>query len=185
MIRSLFKIMVRTRFKLSSAKRVEKQTRCLLKEYLQLAQGLDETSGSEPVTVPPMHGVDADMRDWSFFMILRHNTIVNRGISAVVRRLALNEPAPEKKFDVKKDVMPESESGIEQIAIFKSSVLAHLEGIASLGELGGTEKTIHPIFGPFDAHMWNCMFAFHLEVHLKQAAYVRRHAAAHCAHLRD
>lgn len=174
MIRLLIKTIVRTRFRLTSAKRVEQQIRRILREYLQLAQGLDDTSGSEPVKVPRMLGVDEDMRDWSFFMILRHNTIVNREISANVRRLALDEPAPEKKFDVKKDVMPEAECGIEQIAIFKASVLAHLDNVASLGELRGTAKTDHVIFGPFDAHMWNCMFAFHLDIHLKQAALVRK-----------
>lgn len=178
MIRSLIKIFVQTRFKLSSAKRVEKQTRRLLKEYLRLAQGLDEISGSEPITVPPMFGLDEDMRGWTFFMILRHNTIVNNAISANIRRLALGEPTPAKKFDHKHDVMPAEDCGIEQIAIFKASVLSHLESIRPLGELRGTKTKDHPRFGSFDAHKWNCMFAFHLKVHLRQAMFVREKALA-------
>ena len=31
-----------------------------------------------------MRGVDEDMRRWSFFMILEHNAIVNRSITASV-----------------------------------------------------------------------------------------------------
>ena len=36
----------------------------------------------------------------------------------------------------------------------------------------------HPIFREFDAHKWNCMFAFHLGLHLKQAEYVVSKAKA-------
>lgn len=176
MANPLIKAIVRARLRLTSAKRSETWTRDLLKKYLQLAQGLDETTGSEPVTVPPMFGVDPDMRDWSFFMILRHNTLVNREISANVRRLALDEPVPEKKFDIKKDVMPGPVCGIEQIAIFKASVLSHLETLASPGKLRETGTTNHPLFGPFDAHMWNGMFALHLQIHMKQAAFVKNAA---------
>jgi hypothetical protein len=120
-----------------------------------------------------MMGVDGDMRGWSFFMLLRHNTIVNHAISANVKRLALDEPEPARKFDAKKDVMPGPDSGIEQIALFKSSVLSHLDAVKSLGELRGTKTKNHRVFGTFDAHMWNCMFAFHMQIHLKQAAFIR------------
>lgn len=178
MANPIIRALVRTRFTLTSRASAKAQTEKLLTEYLRLAQGFDEISGSEPVTVPRMLGVDEDMRGWSFFMVLRHNTIVNNAISANIRRLALGEPAPTKKFDTKKDVMPEAECGIEQIAIFKASVMAHLDAVKSLGELRGTRTTDHPLFGPFDAHKWNCMFAFHLKVHLRQAESVREKALA-------
>lgn len=178
MANPIIRALVRTRFMLTSRASANAQTQKLLADYLRLAQGLDEISGSEPVTVPPMLGVDEDMRGWSFFMILRHNTIVNNAISANIRRLALGEPTPTKKFDTKKDVMPGADCGIEQIAIFKSSVLAHLDSVKTLGELRGTNTTNHPLFGPFDAHKWNCMFAFHLKVHFRQAESVRERALA-------
>jgi len=176
MANPIIKAIVRTRFALTSRASANAQAEKLLTGYLRLAQGLDKITGSEPVTVPPMLGVDEDMRGWSFFMLLRHNTIVNNAISANVRRLALGEPAPTKKFDTKKDVMPAGDCGIGQIAIFKASVLSHLESVGSLGELHGTATTEHPLFGPFDAHKWHCMFAFHLKVHLRQAAFIRERA---------
>jgi hypothetical protein len=169
----IIKTLIRTRFALTSSEAASAQAMKHLNSYLQLAQGVSEVAGSEPVTVPPMLGVDEDMRGWSFFMLLRHNTIVNHAISANVKRLALGEPEPKKKFHIKKDVMPEAESGIEQIALFKSSVLSHLGAVKSLGELRGTETTNHPLFGSFDAHKWHCMFAFHMHIHLKQAEIVR------------
>lgn len=165
---------VRTRFSLTSRKAVERQTKAALKEYLQLANGLNEITGSTPVTVPRMLGVDEDMRGWSFFMLLRHNTIVNHAISANISRLALGEPEPTQKFDVKKDVMPDVECGIEQVALFKASVISHLDSLKSLGCLKGTRMTKHPLFGSFDAHKWNCMLAFHLKIHLKQASLIRQ-----------
>ena len=169
----LVKAVIRTRFALTSREAAVAQAEKHLKSYLQLAQGLTEVAGSEPVTVPPMMGVDEDMRGWSFFMLLRHNTIVNHAISANVKRLALGEPGPTRKFDAKKDVMPGPDCGIEQIALFKSSVLSHLGAVKSLGELRGTKTTDHRVFGTFDAHMWHCMFAFHMKIHLKQAAFIR------------
>lgn len=169
----LIKAMVRSRFNLTSREAAVKQTKGVLKEYLQLANGLDEISGSTAVTVPRMLGVDEDMRGWSFFMLLRHNTIVNQAISANISRLALGEPEPTQKFNVKKDVMPGEDCGIEQVALFKASVISHLNSLKQLGNLKGTRETKHPLFGSFDAHKWNCMLAFHLRIHLKQAALIR------------
>lgn len=174
MANPILRTIVRTRFRLTSHEAVLKQTKNALHEYLQLANGLDEIKGSTAVTVPRMLGVDEDMRGWSFFMLLRHNTIVNQAITANISRLALGEPEPIQKFDVKKDVMPDEECGIEQIALFKASVISHLDSLKMLGNLNGTRTTEHPLFGFFDAHMWNCMFAFHLKIHLKQAGLIRK-----------
>lgn len=170
----LIKTIVRTRFTVTSRAAVDRQTKKVLRSYLQLSQGVSELAGSKPVKVPKMLGVDEEMREWSFFMLIRHNIIVNRAISANVKRLALGEPEPKKRFDPKSDVMPEPDCGPEQIAIFKSSVLSHLDAVDELDELRGTAVTNHPVFGPFDAHKWNCMFAFHLQIHLKQAESIRQ-----------
>ena len=165
----LLRTFVRTRFRLSSMGSVERQTRNLLTSYLDLAEDIDDAAGREPVRVPPMLGVDDDMRGWSFFELLGHNTIVNRAISSNIRRLALGEPPPETPFDVKNDVMPSRDCGAEQVDLFRNSVTDHLEQVSALPRLRGTPATDHPLFGSFDAHMWNCMFAFHLGIHLKQA----------------
>ena len=116
-----------------------------------------------------MLGVDEDMREWSFYQILEHNVIVNDRISAAVLHLTGNGPAPEPDFDVKRDVMPQDSAGAEQVAEFKRSVEDHLTAVAKVPKLRGTEKTDHPIFGPFDAHRWHCMLGFHLQLHRKQA----------------
>ncbi|WP_411827121.1 DinB family protein [Luteolibacter sp. AS25] len=170
---TILKIVIRSRFAITSQASVEKQTRKVLREYLQLAQGMDDERGSTPTRVKRMIGVDEDMRGWSFFEILRHNAIVNQSISATVRRLALKEPAPTRKFDTKKDVMPEQDCGVEQIGLFKSSVLDHLAMVEELGDLKGRETSTHPVFGPLNAHGWNCMFPFHLRLHFKQARSVK------------
>ncbi len=173
MANPVLKAIIRTRFRLTSRQGAITQTRKYLREYLQLAQGLDELSGGNPVRVPSMIGVDDDMREWSFFMLLRHNTIVNHAISGTVIRLVRGEPEPTRKFDVKKDVMPERDCGVEQIAVFESSVQNHLDALEKLGSLRGTETKKHPVFGPLDAHGWTCLFAFHLSLHLKQAQRIR------------
>ncbi|MFD2255491.1 hypothetical protein ACFSSA_02280 [Luteolibacter algae] len=173
MANPLMKAIVRSRLQLTSSDTAEKQSMAILKTYLQLAQGLDENNGSLPIRVAPMAGLDDDMRGWSFFMLLRHNTIVNHEITATVRRLVNGDPTPTKKFDLKKDVMPSEDAGIEQIALFKSSVLSHFKTVRSLGNLKDTGTANHPRFGPLDALMWNAMFPFHLKLHLKQAQLIR------------
>lgn len=120
-----------------------------------------------------MRGVDEDMRRWSLFMILEHNAIVNRSITATVVQLArgevLNGPAT---INPKTEVMPTLSADESQIEVFASSVTSHIDAVRNLKRLRGTGTSPHPIFGDFDAHKWNCMFAFHLGLHFRQAEYV-------------
>lgn len=126
-----------------------------------------------------MLGVDEDMRDWSFFMILEHNVIVNRVITTVVEKLVRGEePVVEGVKDPKKDVMPSAHPGKEQVEAFRASVENHINTVSGLPRLRGTATKLHPVFGEFDAHRWHCMFALHLDIHCKQAEYVVRNACA-------
>jgi hypothetical protein len=68
-------------FVFTSRKRAIIQAKTFFEKYLMLAYGLTLDAGQRSVEVPPMPGVDEDMRRWLFFMILEHNTIVNRSIS--------------------------------------------------------------------------------------------------------
>ena len=176
MLQAFIRKLIRARFTLTSRKKAEKNIRNELRLYLKLAGDLGPEAGAKEVEVPAMLGVDEDMRRWSYFMILEHNVIVNRRITAAISRLANNEPPSEeeKKFDVKKDVMPSASPGAEQVDAFRESVEAHLMAVAEIPELKGTIKSPHPIFGPFDAHKWHCMFGFHLEIHRKQAEAVAK-----------
>jgi hypothetical protein len=169
------KTAVRTLFLVTSRRRAARRARRHLAGYLELAEGLPREEGMRPVRIPPMRGVDEDMRDWSFFMILEHNRIVNRSITATVRQLARGEPSRgAAAIDPKTDVLPSPAAGEEQVEEFRKSVEEHLETVPTLGRLRGTRTAPHPVFGDFDAHRWNCMFAFHLGLHLPQAAHVLR-----------
>ena len=173
------KTAVRTLFTFTSQAKALQQSEVLLRQYKELADGISNEAGQRCVEVPPMRGVDEDMRKWSFFMILEHNAIVNRSITATVVQLARGErlsgPAT---LNPKKDVMPTSMADESQIEVFADSVTRHMEAVKSLKRLRGTETSPHPIFGEFDAHKWNCMFAFHLGLHLPQAEYVMGKAKA-------
>lgn len=164
------KTLVRMLFSLTSRATANRQIRIMLDAYLRLASQSDSATGAQPILVPPMRGVDEDMREWSLFMILEHNTIVNRSITSVVAQLCRGEePTGAGAIDPKRDVMPSISPGEEQAEAFRRSVDEHLQTVSSLGPLRCTRTKNHPIFGPFDAHKWNCMFAFHLKLHLKQA----------------
>jgi hypothetical protein len=170
---SIIKPLVQLKFSLTSRTKASDQIRKVSDQYLNLAQKVDETSGAEGVRVPKMIGVDEDMRNWSYYMLLEHNVIVNRVFTITMRCLA-NGKVPEKlkDFDAKKDVMPGERPGAEQVEAFRKSVDRHLQVVSKISSLRGTPTYLHPLFGEFDAHKWHCMFGFHLLVHLKQAKYI-------------
>lgn len=144
-----------------------------MREYLKLADRLPAEAGQRCIEVPWMPGIDEDMRKWSYFMILEHNAIVNRAITATVVQLARGEAlSGAAMIDPKKDVMPSTSAGDSQIELFADSVRQHLHAVKDLKSLRGTKTAPHPVFGAFDAHQWNCMFAFHLDLHLRQARFV-------------
>jgi hypothetical protein len=169
----LIKAAVRTLFLCQSRDQALRQSEALAARYTELAARLSKESGRMSVEVPPMRGVDEDMRRWSLFMLLEHNAIVNRSITAAVVQLAngesLSGPAT---IDVKKGVMPSSSADASQVELFAKSVADHIAAVRELGNLRGTKTSRHPVFGQFDAHKWNCMFAFHLRLHLPQARFI-------------
>ena len=169
---------------MTSRDRAAKQARRLLARYLKLAAGLRLEAGSRPVLVPPMPGVDEDMRHWSFYMVLEHNCIVNTSISATVRQLAGGEPlSGAAAIDPKTGVMPSPAAGESQVRQLQKSVEDHLKLLPTLGTLRGTRTTPHTHFGDFDAHKWNCMFSFHMRIHLRQAETIVRTVEAAPARL--
>ena len=169
----LIKTAIRTLFTFTSREKALKKSKIVLQRYAKLADGLSREAGQRCIEVPPMRGVDEDMRKWSFFMILEHNAIVNRSITATVVQLARGEElSGAATINPKTDVMPSSSADASQFEDFADSVTQHIEAVKSVKRLRGTGTSPHPIFGNFNAHKWNCMFAFHLGLHLPQAEYV-------------
>lgn len=170
---------VRLKFRATSREGATAGFRRIAAAYADLARDLGEAAGARVVPVPLMRGVDEDMRRWSFFMLLEHNAIVNRAISAVTCQLAREEAlSGDALVDPKAGVLPAGESGPEQIGLFEESVASHIREVERLPELRGTRQKNHPIFGPFDAHCWHCMLGFHLRVHWKQAQLIADGARA-------
>lgn len=164
---------VKTRFYLTSRAGASRQIRRSLQAYLFLSEQISPELGKKCVLCPQMPGVDEEMRDWSFFMILHHNAIVNRSITSIVSQLAAGQqPIGPGAINPKTDVLPSHTADTEQVSLFKTTVEDHLKTITQLSSLRGTLKKMHPVFGLFDAHEWHCMFAFHLQLHLSQARFV-------------
>ena len=172
-MRFLIKGFIRLRFLLTSKERACDRIRSILIVYKNLILRLDGDEGRRCYRVPAMRGVDEDMREWSIYMILEHNVIVNRTMTAIVVSLARNEePRNVPVRDSKKDVMPSVDPGPEQVEAFVASVEDHLRVVKKLKKLRGTLRKQHPIFGLLDAHGWHCMCCLHLEVHAPQVASV-------------
>ena len=175
----LIKTAIRTLFIFTSREQALENSEIVLRRYAKLADGLSSEVGQRCIEVPPMRGVDEDMRKWSFFMILEHNAIVNRSITATVVQLARGEElSGPATINPKTDVMPSSSADASQFKDFADSITSHIAAVKSLKRLRGTGTSPHPVFGDFDAHKWNCMFAFHLGTHLPQAEFVVGEAMA-------
>lgn len=176
---TILKLTIRTWFAIMSRHRASTRICRQHENYRVLANQINPAIGKQSVMVPRMAGVDEDMRNWSFFMILEHNTIVNRSITAIIASLVRGEePTGAGDIDIKRDVMPSEQPGEEQIEFFNTSVQEHLKTVASLGRLRGSITKQHPMFGEFDAHRWHCMFGFHLLIHYRQAHYLVRKLSA-------
>ncbi|MEM0896902.1 MAG: DinB family protein [Verrucomicrobiota bacterium] len=176
MIQKILPPIIRLKFALTSREKASQTIQDELVRYLDLGESFGAEKGTEQKQINPMLGVDEDMRSWSFYQILEHNTIVNHRITGATMRLVKGEPPDEseKKFNVKTDVMPAGDAGADEVEKFRASVEAHLEAVDSLANLKGTDTSPHTFFGPFDAHKWHCMFGFHLEIHRKQAEALSR-----------
>lgn len=170
MKKAVIRSAVRLKFALTTRGQASSGIERIRDRYLALADSVDAESGRRSVHVPPMLGVDEDMRNWSFFMVLEHNAIVNRYISGVVAGLTRGKlPTRLEAVDAKRDVMPKEDAGQEQVEAFRISIEKHLEMVPALPRLRGGMIRRHPVFGDFDAHRWHCMFGLHLRIHLKQA----------------
>lgn len=173
----IVKFAVRTIFLFSTRRSVERKIVRMLDAYVDLAESLEIEEGKCFVRVPAMQGVDEEMRDWSFYQLLEHHVIVNKTITARIEELVSGMKNPVlDEFDVKCDVLPSASPGIEQVAAFQESICNHFTMLEKYKKLRGTRKTPHPLFGAFDAHYWNCMFAFHLKIHFKQAKFIAEEA---------
>lgn len=170
MVNLLLKSVVRTLFFCTSRNRVREQNIKAKAFYNRMGDTLTAETGAMQVLVPVMTGVDDAMRNWSFYQLLEHNRLVNEAITATTEQLAKGQPlSGAATIDPAIDVLPSADAGILELTRFNHSVDEHLRIVESLPKLRNTATSHHPIFGSFDAHSWNCMFAFHLRIHFKQA----------------
>lgn len=166
----VIKAVVRSKFTLTSRTAADADIRKMQAAYDALCADLRPGEGGQAVRVPPLPGVDPEMREWSIFQMLEHNCIVNRSITSITVALARDEePTGPGAINPKTDVLPSPSPGPEQLAAHRASIDAHLAAVEPLPRLKGTRGKAHPVFGNFDAHFWHCMFSFHLGLHLRQA----------------
>ena len=121
-----------------------------------------------PRKVPPMLGVDPEMREWSLVEIVEHNAIVSERLTKVVATLAQGREVV-ASFDIKKDVLPVSPEGVDQVERFRRAVGNHITTVEGLGQLRRTVQFRHPMFGLMDAHAVHALFGLHLMLHRRQA----------------
>lgn len=110
----LIRTAVRALFFLTSRASASRQIKNSCDDYLSLEKMIIPDCDARPIFVPCMLGIDEDMRQWSYFMVIEHNTIVNRSITSVIENLVQGEePKGIGAIDPKRDVMPSASPGEE------------------------------------------------------------------------
>ena len=160
-------LLIRTQFALTSQRSATRSIQMETERTLSCIHELGDDDAQKSVDVGKMIGVDEDMRRWTPYQTLEHNTIVNRVIQEVVTTLARGEVYV-SDFDPKTDVLPGAAPNVEMISAFRSSVDDYLQAVGRCKQLRGTPRYPHPLFGRFNAHQWHCMFGFHLRIHRRQ-----------------
>ncbi len=164
----LLELAIRVKLKRTSRDKATAQIRKEVEKTLAAAATLGEELSAKPCHVPKMPGVDEEMRDWSIYQLIEHNTIVNRIFADVIEAIA-QEKEYVSDIDPKHDVLPSELPGPEVIEPFQQSVADYFKTLGNFPMLKNVGKWEHPVFGDFDARMTHAMCGFHLFLHRRQA----------------
>lgn len=170
MKKKIIRTVIRTRLKYQSLEAGCMNLQKWGDKYIALAESLGAERAAQRCEVPVMMGVDPEMTGWSYYELLEHNTIVNQALSLNVQFLMTGRGKRLiEAFDPKTDVLPKGEINEACIERFRNSIDDHITLVRQFPALKSKERRAHPVFGPFDAHMWHGMTGVHLAVHFKQA----------------
>jgi len=143
---SLQKKMIRFKFALTSRKKAVDIVKSEMEKTLATVAALGTEGSAQACKVPPMLGVDRDMRNWSLFQILEHNTIVNNQMYKVAEALGHGREF-RSDFNAKTDTIPSDTPNENEIAAFRISVERFLVMIDTLTDLRQTQRLRHPKIG--------------------------------------
>jgi hypothetical protein len=133
---------------------------------LDLLQGCDEETLSQPVLIKRLPGLEDSSRYWSLLMVVDHLRIVNREIAEVITTLgAGRQPGRQASIAA---VKPSPDVTAEVIPEFDHVCRYFQETVASVPDLKTAQKFPHPWFGPMDAAAWHFMTGFHMHLHCQQ-----------------
>ena len=133
---------------------------------LAMVEPLPEEQGRKRVLIPRQRGMEDSSRFWSPYMILQHVTIVNRGMTMLLRGMSHGK-LPDRKVSTA-DVKPKLDAGPQEIASFRDTVASCSDIIRSLGPLDPALRHLHPWFGRMNASQWLCLMTEHHGVHRRQ-----------------
>jgi DinB superfamily len=140
---------------------------------VRLASRCDPESGSRPVLIDRLRGMEDNSRFWSVFMVIDHLRIVNGGISEVIRLLGRGQ-TPERQLRIA-DVKPSPQANQEVTGEFEQVCVLFERRAAALPDLRTAHRYAHPWFGLLDAAGWHFLAGFHMQLHRRQIEQILRH----------
>ena len=127
---------------------------------------LDGDTGSRPVLVPRLLGLEDSSRCWSPFMVVEHLVIVDANMFRIMSDLVAGRLHPEEARI--QDFKPASSAGGDALVAFEQLVGRFAASVPRWPQLHTACRHAHPWFGALDAHGWLCLAGLHHRIHRRQ-----------------
>ena len=152
--------------RLSSQKSLASDYQKHRKWIIETIRLLKEKEKSKQVLISPTMALEDSSRNWSIFQTLEHLTIVDTGLTGIIKDLtALRTPSTIVRT---KDVKPSDNPGPSAEKTFISLTSRSTRQLRELPVERGGPTHAHPWFGELDAHQWLALRTVHLSVHIRQ-----------------
>lgn len=132
----------------------------------QLVHGITPATGSRPVLIRRLRGLEDSSRHWSVFMTLDHLRIVNDAVAGTMAMLLSGRVPPNAASTAA--VKPDPGSDESTVSAFAAACDRLDRVAAEAADLHTAATHAHPWFGPLDAAGWHFMAGFHMTLHRKQ-----------------
>lgn len=127
---------------------------------------LDDETGSRPVLVPRLLGLEDSSRWWSPFMVVEHLVIVDTNMFRIMTDLVAGRRHPaEARIQ---DFKPAPSAGRDALVAFEQLVEQFAASVPRWPRLHTACRHVHPWFGALDAHGWLCLAGLHHGIHRRQ-----------------
>jgi len=136
-------------------------------KILEYTSDLNKGKMERQVLIPRLPGLEDSSRFWSVAMTLEHLTIAGNTTSGIIVELS-HDRIPPLRLEITQ-VKPFANDANESRRAFQAMLkTASTRLLREVKNRSSKARLRHPWFGPITAREWNCLIAFHQDLHFRQ-----------------